>query len=1039
MKVKSLFIENFGIFNNFHIENFDKNINLIYGENESGKTTLKNFINYIFFGENLNYRSNEDINFGGYLEITSKEKYYKIIRYENSLSIIDENGKIVNKNPQELFLNSIDYNTYNKIFSLNINDLERLDISDKNINNVIFSAGTGLGNKSITEIIKNIELKEEELISLRNQEKLINRKIDKIDELDENIKKLNIKLQKYDDYNNKINKNIQKINSIDLNIKDFFNKKEIYSISNKIFPMFHEKNKLINEISSLEYSSCFPTRGDERYLNIKNQKYETEKTIKELSLEIKNLKTEKETIKINEDILLNSELIKYLFENNYDYKKKKIDYETAKDKYNNLSLELEEQLKIIGKDWNINRLEDTQITSDSRNVAFKISKKHQDITQEIKTLEKQLEIEKININNLNLDKNKLIEERSNIKIDDLNVENIKNKKIKLFEMQKIFTQIENLVKRKDEIQNEIDHINQNIEKINSKKDNFGTFFGTTGYIIIWILLMISGGATFYFLNNIAGISISIFSFFMIIIGKMKYNNENFKLNDLKNEIEENNALIDEKYSQIKNINNQIENFAQKKVQISEEIEINPNILEKEMELELIKNEKAHENYQKYMNYSNSIENTNERINNSNNLVEKYNDEIQKLKNEQMEIENKWKEWLKEKKYDESYTPFNFEGFINSINHSKNILREFRNAENIIKKLKTFIDEYENKLNLLKSKFEEKYELNSIQNIHEELLENIKNNTIKDSLDKTIKEKEAIYKNKLEFLSNLDNNILNLFKKANTTNEDEYFKVSEDFKKLTILKENINDLDKQMDNYLKNNKYFSEIIDILKNIDKTTIEKTIEDCDEYISKLKNKKISLKEENINFEKEKIALENLEEYIELIQKRENIKNTIIKNIKKLLELNTSKNIINDTVTFFKNNRIAVFNTASKNIQLMTDYKYKLIYNDEKLFLKDKKNIEKNKNKWSDGTLDQVYLSSRLAFIEEYNKKSSSLPVVLDDILIKFDLYRKRKALELLIEFSKNNQIFVFTCNKKTKEIFESLNNNSKIYTLKNGILEK
>lgn len=49
MKIKKLELTAFGKFKNF-VADFDGNINIIYGENESGKTTLQNFIKYMLYG-----------------------------------------------------------------------------------------------------------------------------------------------------------------------------------------------------------------------------------------------------------------------------------------------------------------------------------------------------------------------------------------------------------------------------------------------------------------------------------------------------------------------------------------------------------------------------------------------------------------------------------------------------------------------------------------------------------------------------------------------------------------------------------------------------------------------------------------------------------------------------------------------------------------------------------------------------------------------------------------------------------------------------
>ena len=49
MKIKEIKINNYGILKNKKI-NFENKLNIIYGKNESGKSTLLNYIKNIFYG-----------------------------------------------------------------------------------------------------------------------------------------------------------------------------------------------------------------------------------------------------------------------------------------------------------------------------------------------------------------------------------------------------------------------------------------------------------------------------------------------------------------------------------------------------------------------------------------------------------------------------------------------------------------------------------------------------------------------------------------------------------------------------------------------------------------------------------------------------------------------------------------------------------------------------------------------------------------------------------------------------------------------------
>ena len=61
------------------------------------------------------------------------------------------------------------------------------------------------------------------------------------------------------------------------------------------------------------------------------------------------------------------------------------------------------------------------------------------------------------------------------------------------------------------------------------------------------------------------------------------------------------------------------------------------------------------------------------------------------------------------------------------------------------------------------------------------------------------------------------------------------------------------------------------------------------------------------------------------------------------------------------------------------------------------------------SDGTVDQLYLALRLAVAEELTPR---IPLILDDVLVRFDDERMRSAVEILRELAQNRQVILFTC---------------------------
>ncbi len=119
-------------------------------------------------------------------------------------------------------------------------------------------------------------------------------------------------------------------------------------------------------------------------------------------------------------------------------------------------------------------------------------------------------------------------------------------------------------------------------------------------------------------------------------------------------------------------------------------------------------------------------------------------------------------------------------------------------------------------------------------------------------------------------------------------------------------------------------------------------------------------------------------------------------------------------------------VIRRAGEYLALMTEDRYALLSEGgEKglsVMLEEKAPARERKGepKWSSGLADQVYLSMRLALASLWGRKSEPLPLILDDLLVRFDEGRQRGAAKAICEAARENQVLLFTCQKRTLDIF-------------------
>ncbi len=114
-----------------------------------------------------------------------------------------------------------------------------------------------------------------------------------------------------------------------------------------------------------------------------------------------------------------------------------------------------------------------------------------------------------------------------------------------------------------------------------------------------------------------------------------------------------------------------------------------------------------------------------------------------------------------------------------------------------------------------------------------------------------------------------------------------------------------------------------------------------------------------------------------------------------------------------------------ASEFFSTITEGKYSRIFSDEQFNLTIDTDIPRKSELFSGGTVDQLYLSLRLALVDMLFEDTSSC-IILDQPFLQYDSNRRENTVKLLENMTKNRQILLFTSNS------EDFSNNKKIELL-------
>ena len=276
----------------------------------------------------------------------------------------------------------------------------------------------------------------------------------------------------------------------------------------------------------------------------------------------------------------------------------------------------------------------------------------------------------------------------------------------------------------------------------------------------------------------------------------------------------------------------------------------------------------------------------------------------------------------------------------------------------------------------------------------------------------IKNKELSIKNDLEKINleiNNLNNEINLLEKNDNELENEINELKNKYNlKINIEKEKIKN------NYL--NRIEENKINYLINLENINLE--IQNLE---NELNNKKVELHTldlDNKNIEPKLENLSNIEE--KLVDNKEIMVN--LKNLEK--SMNLAKEILNRSYEKMKNTVTPKFTEElSRTIAEITDGKYTNVrLNDDTGLVVE---IENGNyipvSRLSIGTIDQLYLSLRLAMVEELSEEK--MPIILDEVFAYYDTERLKNILKYIAERFCDHQVMIFTCTNREKEILEKL----------------
>lgn len=977
MIITEIHIYGYGKLENLIISDL-QNLQVFYGENEAGKSTIMSFIHSILFGfptkqqAELRYEPKKGAKYGGRLKVNFPERGNVIIERMKGKAIGDvrvqlSDGTIGDEDLLKELLFHVDKSLYQSIFSFNLQGLQNIQqMKNEDIGRFLFSAGA-LGTDQLLRVENTLQKELDTRFKPSGKKPLINEKLKEIKQTYNELKKVEQKNEQYWLL-------IQEIEAIECEIKkkqneqlacqNELNRLEMWK---QVKPLIEEELMIKSELETYEELQ-FPIEGKVRLERIEERMKPLEAQLASIEQRMSAIKNNLQEMKPNKLLLHNEQQIMSAVESVSLFEKWQQEEVEAESKLQEL-IQLE---SILREKLHVSIREEEILT-----INTSIFQKER--VEGANEKYRQLASKKINLDEKFNEAKQLLEEAE---------EKIKSLKSKLLSESERAALKEKMTAatRKTTIELELSQTEERLahliktskkemEKARKKKKNERMQYSF--FCFLFVILSIWGFWRQEWLLIMAGAIGLLFSLGLIIKGFNHFENEMMReeikrleekkrhiIEKLRNTDFQNITFIESELERDRNINEQLRYYEMQCQQRNEQYEKvliafevwEKDMLEHEQELKGLREELLLPNALPLFHIAEAFQ-----------LIEQLKTLIR-----DKQLTARQKNTLMERK----------EKLSETINHL------------CMKWIGTSSSTIQESAYLLRKSLKEEMEK---QIIFDEKTANLLQ--LEEDFQRYYLELEH-YKSELKELLQLA--------KVETV---------ETFRELSILSDKkislenlLIDLQRQIKHLPLKDAEF-EVYRGIKNIDEV-IKKQAQN----ISGLKE---NIPELQSQLAEKKYEIQMIEEggrYAELLHKYKQMKADFEGEAREWAKYAIAKEILDQTIESFKKERLPnMLKQAEEFLSFLTDGNYVRIYQKQEgsgFLIESKEHILFEANELSQATAEQIYVSFRLALTVTIYQHYS-FPIIIDDSFVNFDEKRTRKVMELLKGLS-GRQILFFTCHK-------------------------
>lgn len=1041
MFISGFHIDGFGIYHNQGVQDLPLGLVVFVGDNESGKTTLMEFIRTMLFGLKPKGRNHypplRGGGHGGRLALVMMDGRRILVERAGKQATITVNGQgPVRGEPGEILLKGMNRTTFEHIFAVGLEELQGLKVLDQeDIRGRLLSPTPGLRPASVPTALKRIDDELGTLWAPRSPRRL-NQLLHRLQEVTREIKSLQGQAAAYAATRQRLE---------ELESQSLTERAEMERLRQRLRRLEQLQQgrepwalQLVAQkrAEALEALKDFPPHGLERLAQLKRELEEIRQTLAGLEMEAADFETRLGQVAPDEALLHHQEQIDALSGEREKIAACLTELPSLRQSLRNAEEEYRRRLADLGPDWDEDRL--TQVDT-SVAVRLQVQEFGRKLEAAARGLEQRQSQEEF------LER-QLAEARRQAQETRKRLEALPEAPIKTLDelrhRQEILWRLRDLFHQRQRLEDQLDDRRQSREEAEARLTSFQNELLTHYDPVPWWALgsLAFGGFLldvalsvygYHLAGNLVLLGALLLTGLLFLWRRRLLSREDARRLRFLAEAETVGNRVRALAEEIHGLESQVTALTQEIARQSREV--GPEPLQEPAPLDrLIRElEQARDQLQARLTLEAEVAKIEKLLDESREQREQARRETSQAASGLQALTAEWQQWLKSRGLPGSVQPAAFEALLQAVERA-------REAGTRLKELRRRLRETEDYLAAARERLHQVLAacgraakdglpgVEDLDRLRRALAEALAQEKEKRELEHGLnaaRKQATLWRSQLQ---EKEAELQRLLSQAGALDEDDFRRRAALYQEYLDLKKRLEQSDIALLHIAGHPEALKELREELSRTDPLVLEGEKQELEERLRALAES-VSQTDQEVGGLRIRLSEMAQDEKLgNLLQEQSLLKEQLKEALKRWAVLVISRHLLEVARDLYERERQPqVIREAGRFLELMLGERRRLVAvpGEPGLQLEDSTLRRKDEPRWSAGLADQVYLSVRLGLAREFSRRAEPLPVILDEVLAKFDSGRRRGAARVILEFARDQQVLLFTCHPEFQEIIADL----------------